>query len=441
MLLRAITLGLTLSVVSIAQGGAVVSLSPSPVGQTYAPGSTHTFAVQLSQTVTTGDKYLRMVQFDLNASDASLGLALPVVHNLDGFPVTSPTDIQFFSFVGVPACDVLASSCGTDHFVVDQLNTAVPPGPRIISATFGSATQLSENQQRQIRLPGDGSPVTVGMIQVTMPGAIGDYELNLVNAAEANVDKGGQLRFGFGCQGLTGACSDPITAWRASGASPALTGGSFNMHVDTTCNPASATTWESVGTHLRGVGDVALAITPKNLDDTSSFSEPRGSGLSRIRVSFAGGTIDAASAVVGNVAVAGTDVGGNPVDLTGVVVGVSSVASDTQLEITFTPALPDFATYTVALPGITTCGGAISGVVSGCATALQGDLSGDVRVRANDVAGARGYVGIDPIDPVADIFQARSDISMDGRIRANDVSAIISAVGHDARAIVCPAVP
>ncbi len=447
MLLRAVTLGLTLSVVSIAQGGAVVSLSPDPTqpGVTYPAGSTQTFDVLLSQTGTNTDQYLRMIQFDVNATDPALGLALPVVHNLDGFPPITPGDIQFFSFVGVPACDALASSCGNHQFVVDQLTSVVPPGPGIISATYGSATQLSQNALYQILLPGNGSPVLVGKIDVTMPAVDGTYNLDLVNAAVTNVDRGGQVRFGFGCQGLTPPCSDPITAWRASGASPALTGGSFDIEVGGTgcTTPADVVAWESVGFHGGGfAADWAMTIAPRNGSNEPTFAEPRFSGLSRLKLTFASGTVDAATAVPGNIQVVGTDAGGAPVNLGGVAIGVALQAGNTEMVISFTPALPRDSVYTVAIDGVETNGGCpAGGETERCMAAVLGDVNGDKRVAANDVGGTSSFVGVDPIDPITQPFHARADVNNDGRVRANDVGGISGLVGTDLRGATCPALP
>jgi hypothetical protein len=393
-----------------------------------APGETINFEIHGMLSSDTDNEGLALFGLDLTNSGGPLDGS--VVIN----PTADPIMQNFTRNLGITNPDSpCPPACGFSGTMINDDLVQVGGGQNTINNTAANAPFPIGGVIVNVAHPPLGQILAEGTI--TAPAGVGVYTLSIpVSSVFANVISPGQ-----------GCAPNPADPTTFCSAEAATVGTIINLQYtveDPVCTPASATVWESVGTHLRGVGDVALAITAPNLDGTSSFSEPRGSGLSRIRVSFTPGTtIDAGSAVAGNVAVAGTDVGGNPVDLTGVVVGVSSVASDTQLEITFTPALPDFATYTVALPGITTCGGAISGVVSGCATALQGDLSGDVRVRANDVAGARGYVGIDPIDPVADIFQARSDISLDGRIRANDVSAIISAVGHDARAIVCPAVP
>jgi hypothetical protein len=188
--------------------------------------------------------------------------------------------------------------------------------------------------------------------------------------------------------------------------------------------------WESVGTHARGVGDVGLEITEDGL-----FSEPR---LCADRIVLTlDRPIDPLTAIPANVACTGLDVGGDPVACSPFT--VATATGDTQVVITFNPPLTDFARYRVTVNGLTGVTGlaAVPDPDARCFTMLLGDVSGDRRVRANDVGGARGFVGTDPIDPL-DVFQVRSDVSCDGRIRSNDVGGVRSMVGNDARSISCP---
>ncbi len=282
MLLRALSLSLSLAFVSVVQAGGVVTLvSPGPI----APGATGTVEVQLSQSPTGSDQLLRMIQFDVNASDAALTLDLPVIHDIDLVPVViSPQDILFWSFTGVPACDALAASCGAHHFVVDELTTTIAPGAGVFSATFGSDTQLAASPTFQRTLPGDGSAVTVGYIDVTCPsGAPGVYSLDIVNAGDPDLDKGGQVRLGFGCPPVGAPCADPITAWRASAGE--LTGGTLSI----SCGGTDANLVSSApacGVSLwRSANNFALLTFDKDV------TAPTGAGEIEIRELQAGGAL------------------------------------------------------------------------------------------------------------------------------------------------------
>jgi hypothetical protein len=197
-------------------------------------------------------------------------------------------------------------------------------------------------------------------------------------------------------------------------------------------DPPAILSWRSCGTHLRNVGEVCLDI---GASDTST--EPRISGITRVVVTF-DGEVNPATATPGQIEVSGCTLNNVPVDLSGIAVGAATAAANTQLVITFTPKLPDFARYRIAFSGVQ----AVAGGVPGQDTdrflfVVLGDANGDRRVTALDVGGVRSLVGIDPID-ANNTTQVRSDANNDGRITALDVGGVRSKVGNDARAITCP---
>ena len=239
MVIRGLSLGLSLFIVSSAQAGAVVTLSIcDPADHSvcaaqgagpFTPGETVLISVRLSQT-SGSEHFLRMAQFDLNnPANAVLNLSLPVLHNLDNIPLVQEEDVQFFSFQTKGFCLVDTDQCGRDHFIVDRLGLAspIPPGDGIISITFGSETELGEDSEDQLVLPVDPTdPLLIGIIAATIPDPASEsaYLVDVLYAAEPTgaLDRGGQLRYGFG-----GA--DPITALRAGTAD--LTGGTITLLV------------------------------------------------------------------------------------------------------------------------------------------------------------------------------------------------------------------
>jgi hypothetical protein len=208
------------------------------------------------------------------------------------------------------------------------------------------------------------------------------------------------------------------------------------------CLQPTVVKWESVVVHLRGVGPVALEI-PAN----GTFSEPR-SAVTKLVVTF-DRPIDPATAVPEHVNLCGLMPGPTegsfvPVDLSNVTMTVKTSASDTRMEINFTPGLPDFARYRIELKGIRGPGGPLkpgTGGLTRIFTALQGDAFQDLRVNATDVGGARNLalVGTDPIDPT-NLQHVRSDANNDGRVNATDVGGMRARAlrGVDARAIPDP---
>ncbi len=190
----------------------------------------------------------------------------------------------------------------------------------------------------------------------------------------------------------------------------------------------------SAADHGRGVGEAMLAIP-----DDGSFSEPRASGVSRIIVLFSE-TIDPVSFTPGSVEIAGLDANGIPVGLGGIAVGASVRPGDQMGEISFTPALPDYARYALRISGVRdVAGNELSGDRERILTALVGDVSGDLRVNATDFSRVRA-ARTRLIDP-GDTDQCRADVSCDGRVNASDLSRVRMRRGGDARGIPDPVLP
>lgn len=251
MLRRGLAFSFVMGMASVANAGAVITLVPTPQAACYTPGQQVTVEVRLTQNAGGVDHYLRYTQLDLSQTTASLlaNVSLPITHDLVA------TDIRFWNFSGVPICtSPTHADCGKGHYIEDTL-----PGvrPNVISRTyfFTDPGVLGTNTTAQPLLKGDGTPLVLGRLNVTMPGA-GNYTLNVLNATQANADLGGaDVRFGFGSD----APIDPVTKWHAGTAD--LTGGTLAFTVQTTpCTPTCA---NLVGTHP--LDNQSLWRTAKNI--------------------------------------------------------------------------------------------------------------------------------------------------------------------------------
>ena len=194
--------------------------------------------------------------------------------------------------------------------------------------------------------------------------------------------------------------------------------------------------WHSAADH-DGIGEVLLEIP-----DDGSFSEPRDSGLSRLRIAFSE-PIDPASPTPGSVEVYGLAAPDNtPVGLQGVTVSTQTDQSDTVAVIAFTGGLPeDSARYLVSLTGVTdAAGNPLAGDNDRIMTALLGDVTGDLRVNNVDVAVIKSLRGADPI-AAGSVWHVRSDVNRDGLVDKDDLTPTYGARGNDARFISDPAPP
>lgn len=268
-------------------------------------------------------------------------------------------------------------------------------------------------------LPSGCGPAVILTGALTVPPGtpFGDYFLNAFDVF-ANVIVAGEDGTGT------------FWATEAAGFDPATNLTNLTVTVQPTCTAAVADDWQSVATH-GAVGEVGLVIP-----DTGLFSEPR-SGITKIVVTFSN-PIDPTTASPGAIGLAGRDSAGNLRDLSGIVIGTSVVASDTKLEITFTPKLPDFSKYRVSLNGVeNACGTAVVTGTQRILTALQGDAAMNRVINSADVGGARSLLNTDPINP-ANTNHVRSDANDDGRISSADVGGIRSVINRDASGIADP---
>ena len=187
-------------------------------------------------------------------------------------------------------------------------------------------------------------------------------------------------------------------------------------------------TWHSAKTHARGVGEVLLDIP-----DTDAFCDPRSGGISRLIVEFSE-VMDVTSIAAATVAVAGNDANGLPIDLAGVTATAQASGDGSQCEITFSPALPDYARYAVHIADVTDlAGNALAGDSDRIFSALEGDIFQDLRVNVSDLSLVRlqrtSLISSD------DEAQVRADISRDGRVNVTDLSRVRANYGRSLRDI------
>jgi len=122
---------------------------------------------------------------------------------------------------------------GAAGHYIDDSNASGPAGLAIAYAD-ALAADLGPQPANQLALPNAAS-VLVATATVTMPGAVGLYTLDLMNAGGATPDDRAALSYGFGCKAAS-SCDNgnhadatfPITFSRAAGD---LTGGTFQFNV------------------------------------------------------------------------------------------------------------------------------------------------------------------------------------------------------------------
>ena len=207
MFARGLAVCLTLAIASVAQAGAVFELLPSPPQNPYnpcgyyAPGEVVTVELFARQSTVGDDQYLRLVQLDFSDSDSALGLPAAITW--------AATDRHFA---------LIQDEGGTAKRFSNTFRGKVPP-------LDPAPEDLGLDITRQLLLSGSSfTSEKVGEFDVTMPGAVGDYVLDVVNSDESHPDKGGQVRFGYSL-----IMTEYITVWRADTGD--LTGGTFTFHI------------------------------------------------------------------------------------------------------------------------------------------------------------------------------------------------------------------
>jgi hypothetical protein len=185
MLRRALSLCAVLAFASAAHAGAVITLVPTPNQATYNFNEVvHVDVLAQLDSSSPASVRVRAMQFDVGASDAALGITPVLVH-----PVTDNGPISFWDLHGASICAGDEASCGTNYFIDGSLAS-----DDLVSATY---IGLTSSGLFQVILS-QGAPTRVGQLEVTMPGAEGTYLLDLLNAADQNVNNGALLVHGFG---------------------------------------------------------------------------------------------------------------------------------------------------------------------------------------------------------------------------------------------------
>ncbi len=218
-----------------------------------------------------------------------------------------------------------------------------------------------------------------------------------------------------------------------SAGSATTASGKYSVPVDE--DPPTIDAWYSASQHGRGVGEVLLEITDVAADGAPS--EPRAGGVSKLVLQFSE-PVDPLSFDGGAVEVGGLAPGDVAVNLAGMAVTFQADEGDnTRGEITFSPALPDYARYAVQVSGVTDlAGNALAGDANLIVTVLMGDASGDLRVNVADYSRVRA-TRTKLIDAgLASV--ARCDVTRDGRVNTADMSRIRPQMGKDATGISDP---
>lgn len=180
-----------------------------------------------SQGTTTSIR-VRMMQFDLSDTDPELN-PRPIGIFLEEWHQTVP----FWDFTSIPwpdGCDPTYCDASINYFVDGNVNS-----DDLLNITY---TGLTTSNSFMITL-NQSVPKKVGELVVTMPYSIGVYTLDLLNADEADINEGAEIRWGFGS---TADPTDPTSPLRANTGS--ITGGQLRFYLcmgDPDCIPEPGT--------------------------------------------------------------------------------------------------------------------------------------------------------------------------------------------------------
>jgi len=202
MFTRGLVVGITLWLVSVAQGGGVIDLVPDRPGP-YLVGETLDVTFLLRQDPAGEPKYIRLMQFDMAASDRELAL--------NSFR---------FDYSGQQICQMIPALCGTGY----EDFSAIPEFEPVQAMVF---TGMFPEPANMIMVP-NSEPITVGHLELTLPTAHGVYTLDAMNAAATGQDDGALVRFGPGCLQDCEWSPRPTPPW---GGTPSLTGGVLELTV------------------------------------------------------------------------------------------------------------------------------------------------------------------------------------------------------------------
>ena len=353
MIKRGLALSLVLGLASVAQAGAVLEFGVPP----YGAGDTVTVDIFLKQDPVGSDVLIRLVELHMDDTDPALGLSNfqwafgAVVHYKDADLAGGPAGVACAYYYEVPG-------------------------------------DLGPNPGAQLTLPGNGSSVLIGTIDVTLPDPFDQPAyLNVLNADDADPDLVSLVAFGFDLG------DDPVTAWRASDLS--LSGGLYLFEPSTACTLVS-----SAPPHDGSLWRTANNCMELTCDAGCVLAEP-GAGEVEIVELLAGGGYGADLSA----SFTFTVVGGNVL----------------QIEENGT-VLTNQTWYGVRNVG------AWSGVDPFMIHVVvqAGDANGDGRVQFNDLSFIN--TGI-PTDPA--MCGDRKDINGDARVQFNDLSAANVSIPSD----------
>ena len=212
----------------------------------------------------------------------------------------------------------------------------------------------------------------------------------------------------------------------------------FTVTVDPVDPDPWIVSWGSAADH-GALGEVVLPIP-----DDGTFSDPRNGGIQTLLVEFSE-AINPANFTSESVQIAGIDIDGADVNLSGIDISTSTRDGDTVGVIEFSDTLPDAARYIVRVEGVTdAAGNPLIGDNDRIMTALIGDAWGDLRVNNTDLGAVRFMRdnGPDPLDPT-DANAIRTDVWTDGSVNNTDFGGVrfMRDSGHDARFVPDPVLP
>jgi hypothetical protein len=214
MLRRALSVCAVLGMVSVANAGLAISLVPSATGP-YQPGQTINVDIMAQLTPgtpsvpgpagTTSLVRVRLMQFDLADSSPELNIT-PVSHH----PTADIGPVPFWDLSGSSACAADETGCGLNYFI----DGSISGDDDILNITY---TGLTSSGSLLVTL-NQTTAKRVGELQITLPQAGGDYLLDVLNADEADINRGAELRWGFGSTADPTDPTSPLRAQNTAGA-------------------------------------------------------------------------------------------------------------------------------------------------------------------------------------------------------------------------------
>lgn len=178
---------MVLSIASVANASAVVTLTPDNPGP-YLGGEVLTFGVNLTQDPGGSIRSLRLVQLDFGRTSSEVALD------------------SAFTF------DYSSANGGALYATFPDL-----PIPQ------AAYQQTSAFPGFILQLPADGTPLRLGTISATVPSTPGDYVIDAATPDPQNpANSGAEISFGFGGAG------DDIVVWRLN---DGLSGGQYALTV------------------------------------------------------------------------------------------------------------------------------------------------------------------------------------------------------------------